>query len=179
MASADDRSRLPADVSARLTRMVRHDLRGALNVLHLHLELLTSDDERVTVVQRTQQAAAIRTACGSVFTLLPLAVEALPPVDGEADVVVPDALVESVAARLKPLIDARGLTIASDARDCPAIRTSVGDARARLVGALLDVVEESPRGSTIQLGFEPARRRVLVTSSAGPTREVVLEPEPT
>lgn len=175
MASANDGSR-PSDVAARLTRIVRHDLRGALNALHLHLELLTSSDERVSDERRREQAAAIRTACGTVCALLPLAVEALPPVDAETDVGVA-SLVESIAMRLQPVVAARGLTIATDTLGGPAIRTALEHARARLVDALLDVLEKSPRGSTIQLSVDPERRRVLLTSSTGPGYEVDLEPD--
>ena len=159
--------------------MVRHDLRGALNALHLHLELLTSSDERVSDVHRREQAAAaIRTACGSVCALLPLAVEALPPVEAEADVVV-SSLLESIATHLEPVLAARGLTITTEA-EAPAgreTRTALEDARARLVGALLDVVEKSPRGSTIQVSVDPTRRRVLLTSAGRPASEVDLGPD--
>ena len=157
--------------------MVRHDLRGALNALHLHLELLTSSDERVSDVHRREQAAAaIRTACGSVCALLPLAVEALPPVEAEADVVV-SSLLESIATHLEPVLAARGLAITTEAPAGPETRTALADARARLVGALLDVVEKSPRGSTIQVSVDTTRRRVLLTSAGRPASEVDLGPD--
>jgi signal transduction histidine kinase len=180
MQPTDDRLRPGSDTTRRLARTARHDLRGALNALHLHVQLLAATDEDPAPEardRRAEHATVIRDACRSVCALLPLVVEPLPaPPDAEAVTVA--ALVAHAVEHLQPIAFVRGVTIHADARSPMRIG---GDEAGRrldmLVGMLLDALEAAPRGCTIQLDVDHDRSRACVTSPSGDTVELALNPD--
>lgn len=183
MASADDRAHPRSQTAARLARAARHDLRGALNALHLHVELLVgaeSDDggAAATRHRRAEHAAVVREACRSLCELLPLVVHPLPPSQHAGDAALA-ALVSDVVALVGPIASARGVDLDSVGPDRTHVLgegAATERTREALVDLLLDALKVAPRGCTLRLVVDQDGRRARVTSPANVVVEIVLQP---
>lgn len=165
---------------ARLARPTAHEVRGALNALTMHLELLAGSLDAGAPAVRERQGrhvAVLRAQCARLQHLTDafLALAALPDTPADADTAV---TVTGAVEAVRPLAATRHVRLeATPVTSQKCTGPALESWRQRLLDALCEAIVAADSGSEVHVEPAPGGRSIRVRGADGSCADVPLPTE--
>jgi len=165
---------------ARLARPTAHEVRGALNALTMHLELLAGSlgaDEGAIRERQARHLGVVKEQCARIQHLTDafLALATLPDAPDDADTA--DTVAGAIEA-VRPLASTRRVQLeATPVASAKCAGAGLERWRQRLLDAMLEAVAVADSGSAVHVEAAPGGQGIRVRSASGHSADVPLPGE--